>query len=104
MQTRIRLCENCGGKIGPAFYVVKLAQVLVDYGAVSRHAGMAIYFQGNQALADLFSPDSALEKVIEGDDANKWPEVTICQKCCLDNPLLTKILEKTGGQDDIQTE
>lgn len=98
MKTRIRNCELCGGTIGPVFYVVKLAQALVNYAAVNRHAGMTQMMQGNAALAEVFSSDRTLEILFQGEDANKWPEVTICQDCCLNNPVLLNILGKEEEQ------
>lgn len=95
-KTRIKRCESCGGAIGPDFYIIKMAQAFVKYEAVRRFAGMREYFQGHEALAEIFSPDRSLELVIQGEDANSWPELVICQSCFIANPLLVLLFEKFG--------
>lgn len=94
MKTRIQLCEQCNGKIGIDFYIVKLSQAIVDVNAVNRHLGMTQHFQGNSTIAEVFSTDDTLEHVMHGEDANKWPEMVICQKCFVSSPILTMLFEK----------
>ncbi len=100
MKTRVKPCENCGGKIGPDFYIVKLSQALVDPSAVNRYVGMTQYFQGHTALADVFATDKTLEHVMQGEDANQWPEMIICLRCFAGNPILAQLLFDRSGEDD----
>jgi hypothetical protein len=93
MKTRIQKCQKCNGAIGPVFYVVKVAQAVVDYGAVQRHAGLMAMMGGNAAIADVFSPERSLETVIEGDDANAWNEAIICQKCGVESEVTMLALQ-----------
>jgi hypothetical protein len=97
MKSRIRPCDACGGRIGPDFYVVRVAQALVDYDTVNRLQGMTTYFQGHQALAEMFMPDQTLEHVVDGEDPEGWGEVVLCQNCFFGYPVLVRAWEKTGG-------
>ena len=97
MNTRIRNCEKCGGTIGPTFYIVKVAQALVDYNAVQRHTGLTMMMGGSGALADVFSPDRTMEKIVHGEDANKWPEMVLCQECFMADDIAVQIFEKGAG-------
>lgn len=76
-----------------------MAQAFVKYEAIRRLAGLTEYFQGHGALAEMFSPDRSLELVVQGDDANSWPELVICQSCFMGNPLLVLLFEKFGKDD-----
>jgi hypothetical protein len=96
VKTRIKPCESCGGKLGPIFYVVKVAQAVVNVGAVNRHVGMTQHFQGHAALAAVFSPDETLEEIAEGPDANRWPEATICADCFLGDKILANTWSPEG--------
>lgn len=93
----IRQCERCGGPIGPDFYVIKMSQAIVDYNAVSRLQGLSQYF-GNYEIAKVFSPDKTLAVLVDGNDANRWKEMVICQGCMLHNDILPLLFEK-GGSD-----
>lgn len=93
---RIRPCEKCGGPIGPDFYVIKMSQVVVDYDAVSRYQGLALYFK-NLELADVFTPDVTLSKVVSGPDANRWQELVICRDCMFHNDILPLLFAKGGA-------
>lgn len=96
MKTRIRPCDECGGKIGPDFYVVKVAQGLVDYAAVNRHLGLAQMLQ-SAALAEVLGPDEALERIVAGEDANGWPERVLCQRCFVEQDLCVRVWVADGG-------
>lgn len=97
MKSRIRMSDKCQGKIGPTFYIVKISTAVVDYAAVNRFSGLAQYFGGNSSLADVFSPDESLEKVLNGNDANQWPETVICLDCFANDPVLINALERSDN-------
>lgn len=92
MKTRIKPCEKCGGPIGPIFYIVKVAGAVVNYDAVNRLGGITQYLQGHEKLAAMFVPDETLEEIIQGNDANKWPERVLCHLCTYKMPFLIDML------------
>jgi len=100
MEMRIKPCQVCGGKIGHVFYVVKMAQCVLDTRATNEYIGLATLFGGNESLAQVFSSHHSLEHVIDGKDANGWPEITVCQKCAVSSEIGLAIWTKKEKEGD----
>jgi len=64
------------------FYTVRISSVLLDLRAVNENLGLAQYFQGALALAEVFAPNPEVAIVI-GDqpDAGGWTEALLCFDC-----------------------
>lgn len=62
-------CAVCGKKLLegglPLFYVLEISRAGFEAGAIRRRAGLGV-MMGNDALAQVFSADEDLAKVIDG--------------------------------------
>jgi hypothetical protein len=91
----LRPCDNCGEPIAPVFYVVRVQQAVINYNSLRSHMGLALMFNGNNALADVFNPGS--DQGAETLDDDK--EYFVCQGCVIENELLRKLVFQDEESD-----
>lgn len=98
--SEIRPCDNCGGPITPHFYVVRMSIALFNPKATNQVLGMAQYFGGHLALAELFSPHEDVVTVAMDEKEHKvlQTELFLCQDCYLRPVNLAELAEKRGEQ------
>lgn len=78
----LRPCDNCGGKIAPAFYVVRISQAFI-MPAARQTLGLMEMFHGNLGLAEVFTPDPDAVKVVGDEEKSLMTELLLCQNCRL---------------------
>lgn len=78
--SELRPCDNCGGKIAPAFFIVRISQALVLPSA-QQSVGLMMMFRGNLKLAEAMSPNPDAVMVFGDQDKSLMTELIICQGC-----------------------
>lgn len=101
--SELRPCDKCGGKIYPAFHVVRTSLALIKPQAVNQFMGMHQFFGGRApaALVENFSPESADAVIVAGDDDPVlMNEFFICSDCFLGGSLdLARLMEKRNDAE-----
>ena len=91
-------CGICGKPFGhtgfPAFWRVRIERHGVDAGAVTRQQGLAMMMGGNAALAMAMGPDEEMTKPLMDP-----MEMTVCERCALEQRLCLAELTEYGKGD-----
>lgn len=98
--SELRPCDNCGGKIAPQFYVIRITQAFVTPSA-NQTLGLATMFHGNLGLAEVFSPDPDPVKVLGDEEPSLMTELIVCPDCYLRGKTdLVMLVEKQRDSRD----
>lgn len=100
--SELRPCDNCGGKIAPAFYVVRFSQALINAEAVNQFMGIHQFFGGRAgaALVENFAPAAGDAALIFGDkDKALETELFICEGCFTNSLNLAMLMERQTVKD-----
>jgi hypothetical protein len=88
--SELRPCDNCGGKIAPSFFRLKVTQALINADAVNEFLGMHQFFGGraSHALVENFAPKAHDAVLFFGDkDPQLETTLLICVSCAIGAPL-----------------
>lgn len=80
--SELRPCDNCGGKVFPNFYVIRISQAFIMPSA-QQTLGLMTMFNGNLGLAETFSPAPDAVKVLGDEEKALMTELIVCQDCYL---------------------
>lgn len=91
-------CDACGGPLSSTFYVVRLSLAVVNANAVREHLGLAQFFGGSHAMAEVFSPRPEVATVLaEAEGSGGWDEALVCATCWITAPLtLAEVHERVA--------
>lgn len=84
---KLKPCANCGKELFPrphgSAYIIRVSQVMPNPRAINERLGMAQYFQGSMALAEVFLPSVEKEIMVLADEmeGGKWEEIFMCFPC-----------------------
>lgn len=97
--SELRPCDNCGGKIAPTFYVVRVSLALFDPRATNTQLGLVQMFggagNGALALAEIMGPTPDVVQIAGDKKKELRTELFICQDCALMKPVnLGELLSK----------
>lgn len=96
----LRPCDNCGGKIAPAFYVVRISPAFI-VPAARQTLGLMEMFHGNLRLAELFTPEPDAVRVAGDEEKTLMTELLLCENCYLMGKVdLVVLSEKLHGHED----
>lgn len=108
--SELRPCDCCGegllqskdGTHYAMFYLVSVDRALLRPGAVNRVMGMAQYFGGSLALAEVMGPDAdeAVAVASKLDPELKADDYMLCQRCHTTIPLgvIGEIVDKRQAE------
>lgn len=102
----LRPCDNCGGKVYPQFYVLRMSLAIIKGQAVNEFLGMRQFFGGkSDELAMMFSPSAGNAVIVAGDEEPAlMDEFFICYDC-LKGPLdLARLGEKVHAGKESSSE
>jgi hypothetical protein len=100
--SELRPCDQCGGKLAPSFYVLRLSIALISPTATNQVLGLAQYFQGNLGLAEVFAPnDNAVAVAMdEKEHTGLMQEFFVCTTCYMAPICLAELVEKRNPPVD----
>lgn len=94
--SEIRPCDNCGGKIAPLFYVLRISQAMF-MPSTNEVLGLTQCFRGALALAEAMAPEPEVVMVLGDEDKALQTELFICQECLTMKALdLAALMERRG--------
>jgi len=98
----LRPCDNCGGSLPPAFYVVKMSIALINPQKVNSTLGLTQHFQGNLHLAEVMGAGG---EVVIGSDSDPELEVTIilCNDCRNSKEINLGLLAEKSVEYDLKS-
>jgi hypothetical protein len=98
--SKIRSCDNCGGKITPSFYLVRYSIAVFNQAAINEVLGMTQYFQGALGLAEAMAPRADVVTVAmdESKHSALMVELFICANCYAERICLAEIAERLAAQ------
>ena len=82
----LRPCDNCGGPIRPAFYVLDVSQALIHGKNIQNLMGMSMMMDGHTALAEMFIPDTTGAIVMGDEEPELKTRIILCQNCYMGGP------------------
>ena len=94
--SEIRPCDNCGGKIAPAFYIVKTSLVMFNPQETNQVLGMTQYFGGALGLAEAMAPEADVVKIAGDEQERLWDKIFICMDCFCKGFNIAQIIEKVN--------
>lgn len=110
--SQLRTCDGCGegllqskdGSRYAMFYIVTVDRGLLRPGATQRVMGLAQYFSGSLALAEVMGPDADDAVAVASDTATelKKDELMLCQRCYLWRPVGLIVEEVNARQDQAE--
>lgn len=96
--SQVRPCDNCGQKIAPIFYVLRISQAMFLQTQTNQILGMAQYFQGALGLAEIMSSDAEAVMIFGEKDPTLMDELFLCQNCQMSELNLAALLEKRNQE------
>lgn len=81
--SELKPCANCGGKIAPIWYVVRISQAMIKPKEGNQVLGLMQVLGGSLALAETMAPEAHCVLVMGDADPTLMAEVAICQDCFL---------------------
>lgn len=91
-------CGVCNKKIGesnlPMFMRVRVQRHALKVEAIRRQQGLGMMLGGNGLLASVMGPNEEMTEVFHE------CEITVCDLCTVEHPLLMRVLESAEDEDE----
>lgn len=102
--SEIHPCDNCGGKLGPVFYVLRFSSAVVNAREANEVLGLTQYFGGALGLAEVMAPrDEVVHVAMDDDDPeirSLMIEAIICNDCYTSKLVLGLVAEKVRARQE----
>lgn len=98
--SQLHPCDNCGGKIGPQFYVIRASLAFIKPVSLQQHLGLTMMMGGSVALAEIFAPDDDVAVVAGDQEPVLMSEIILCQDCAMmKEHNIIMLMEKAASRE-----
>ena len=101
--SELKPCAQCGGKITPIWYVIRVSQAMIKPGAGNQVLGLMQILGGSLALAETMAPEADCVLVMGDQEPSLMTELHICQECFLmGSPNLAVLMDSANRSEETE--
>jgi len=98
--SELKPCAQCGGKITPIWYVVRISQAMIKPQSGNQVLGLMQILGGSLALAETMAPEADCVLVMGDQEPSLLTELHICQDCILMGHQNLALLMESASQSE----